>query len=133
MPTTILQANVIERALNEAARPFFSHTSRDIDPTKFKKSDVPHWEGGAISWEELVEIEPDLRWMLQAIKLIRRPKAPASFCANRIWYCCFKPRLLQLVGHSCRRKNSALRSSAAYDTAYQKLYNALPDCRNCGC
>jgi hypothetical protein len=26
-----------------------------------------------------------------------------------------------------------LRTSEAYDVAYETIYNALPDCRNCGC
>ena len=133
MITLISQANAAENALHAEARPFFSREAQDIDPSQFKKSGVPRWDGGEISWDELVELEQDLHWMLEAIRLIRRPKAPASFCANMIWYGCFKQRMMQLVGKTCRRKNAALRSSAAYDTAYHKLYDALPDCRNCGC
>ena len=133
MRAEIKAAIAAENALNAEARPFFSREAQDIDPAQFKKSDVPRWDGGDISWDELVDLEPDLHWMLEAIRLIRRPKAPASFCANRLWYGVFKQRLMQMVGWSCRRKNAALRSSAAYDCAYHKLYDALPDCRNCGC
>jgi hypothetical protein len=40
------------------------------------------------------------------------------------------PRI-ELVGWHAT--NPELQSDKAYDTAYQTIYAALPNCRNCGC
>jgi hypothetical protein len=64
------------------------------------------------------------------VKRVKDTGGP-SFCANDIWYDEIKPVLVKLVGWSAR--NPALRTTEAYDVAYQYLYNLLPDCRDCGC
>lgn len=92
---------------------------------------TPEWKGGRVTWEQVADLVPDLKLMLKLAKSIRRPKG--SWCSNRMWYAIFKPRLQELVGDGCPRKNPMLRSSEAYDVAYNTIYNALPPCRDCFC
>ena len=86
------------------------------------------WDHRAIAWKELVGLEPRLTTLLDVIHVSIVPpgKDPA-----KLWYAHIKPRLQKLVGHTAIRKNAALRSPAAYDTAYQKLYKELIEQRNC--
>ena len=64
---------------------------------------------------------------------------PANFCANEVWYGYFhrvglKKRLCQLVGWERADRDPVLGTSAAYDVAYEVIYQALPDCRGrCAC
>jgi hypothetical protein len=45
-----------------------------------------------------------------------------------------KARLTKLVGWEATRPGGVRRSSAAYDVAYDTIYEALPDCRGrCAC
>lgn len=89
---------------------------------------IPTWKGGAISWSELVFLEPQLKTFLDVIKALA-PPTKAPWCSNKAWYDIFKPRMKNLVGWSCTRKNPALRSSQAYETAYKTLYHSLPASR----
>ena len=52
-----------------------------------------------------------------------------SFCANDVWYRpgSFKSRLVRLAGWWAEKPE--LRTSEAYDVAYDELYQQLPDCR----
>ena len=84
-----------------------------------------------MTWKRIIRIEPNLGRLYKEAKAIRDDKTQPSFCANRIWYEEFKPRLLWLVGWECRKKE--LRSMEAYDIAYDKIYKALPYCRECIC
>ncbi len=89
------------------------------------------------TWQDLVAREPRLAELRVAAERIR-PTANASFCANAAWYGYagqfgLKPRLLRLVGWGAQNQDPVLRSSDAYDVAYQTLYDLLPDCRGCGC
>ena len=45
----------------------------------------------------------------------------------------YKPRMVELVGMCARSDDPALRTSDAYDTAYRRLYELLPNCRQCLC
>jgi hypothetical protein len=63
-----------------------------------------------------------------------------TFCANAVWFgydghpVYFEWRLNQLVGLERPGKHhSMLSTSEAYDLAFQAIYGALPDCRECGC
>ena len=56
-----------------------------------------------------------------------------SFCANRVWYIRYEPRLKQLVGRHALRSDPLLRSEEAYQLAQHKLYQLLPNCRDCIC
>jgi hypothetical protein len=60
-----------------------------------------------------------------------------NFCANAVWYGYaghrgIKPFLLGMVGWEAG--DERLRTEAAYDIAYDTIYEALPDCRGrCAC
>lgn len=86
------------------------------------------WDHRSIAWKELLELEPRLAALLG---VIHATKVPSGKDPAKLWYAHIKPRLMKLVGYTATRKNPALRSSAAYDTAYQKLYKELIEQRNC--
>mgnify|MGYP000961147302 CR=1 FL=1 len=132
MKMTIKQASAIERAFfNTDGESRSMAELMAASPLSGFGQDVPPWTGGEISGDELVELEPDLDQMLEVARLLQ-PEG-RRFCANEIWGAVLKPRLLQLVGWSCLRRNPALRSSAAYSTAYRRIYDALPACYGCSC
>ncbi len=79
----------------------------------------------------LCEKEPRLRGLYAQARAIRDDRHTPSFCANNVWVNALKPQLLELVGWEAR--NPDLRTSEAYDLAYEMVYEALPDCRNCLC
>jgi hypothetical protein len=91
-----------------------------------------------ITWEELVQIEPRLQQLYQKVRRIK-DRGGRYFCANECWYGDddhdgLKEEMQYLVGYltpaSC---DPRIRTMKAYSLAYSKLYNALPDCRNCNC
>jgi hypothetical protein len=82
-----------------------------------------------LTWEQLIAIEPRLLDMyLEAQAVEDNGK---RFCANQVWLNWFKPRLLWLVGWQCSK--AEISTSEAWDLACRKIYNALPDCRDCYC
>jgi hypothetical protein len=89
------------------------------------------------TWASLVAAEPRLGHLLREIRAVRA--TGDRFCANRVWYGYanprrgFKARMCALVGWDREHGPSELRTHRAYDVAYQTLYDALPDCRRCGC
>ena len=83
------------------------------------------------TWAQLARLEPGLARLRREARAVdgRDP----HFCANRVWYQDFKPRLLPLVGW-CRDDGPAvLRTQAAYALAYDTIYQELPGCRGCWC
>lgn len=86
-----------------------------------------------LTWEDLVAREPHLADLLERVSGIRDTGETPSFCANHLWLEVFRPELFDLVGWLASRKDGVLRSSAAYDVAYKRIYNALPACRDCSC
>jgi hypothetical protein len=93
-----------------------------------------------ISWALLVELEPSLLTLYHEAKAVKDDEKRPWFCANAVWYGRygnegFKQRLVELVGYSVTRRGGdpRLASSRAYDIAYHKIYQALPDCRSCVC
>ena len=76
-----------------------------------------------------LEIEPRLRGLLHEIACI--VPGGECFCANLVWYEQIKPRLAELVGWDATKKE--LRTSFAYDVATNRLYERMPECRNCNC
>lgn len=91
-----------------------------------------------ITWDFIVKHEPMMAVMLKRAQAIKDDKSKPSFCAHEHWYGWGKkPRgglkhdVIYLVGWHAR--SPELRSMEAYDVGYMKVYNALPDCRNCGC
>ena len=93
-----------------------------------------------ITWKRLCKLEPRLLDLYERASGIRDDLSKPSFCANNVWYGRrgwpgLKPQLWELVGFGARRwgADPQLWSSLAYDIAYRKVYDALPDCRNCAC
>lgn len=93
-----------------------------------------------MTWDELVLQEPKLQILYDKLKLIKDTGEQKSFCANSIWFgypnsdyfrVGFKKRMSFLVGWGAPTKNDLLKSSEAYDVAYETLYKLLPGCRNC--
>jgi hypothetical protein len=81
-------------------------------------------------WEDLVAIEPGLGRLYADVRRIRDPGI-GCFCVEALWQRQLKARLAFLVGF--RARNTRLRSMAAYDVAFEKIYNAMPPCRGCAC
>jgi len=81
--------------------------------------------GTKMTWEEIIRIDHRLGMMYEMAKGMKRHE---GFCANKVWYTIYKPRLVQLVGWSAAKEE--LRNSEAYDIAYRKIYDALPDCNH---
>lgn len=87
---------------------------------------------------ELAVIEPQLKGLLdKAQKWQRNSRCSHRVCANERWYGYsrwkgrgLKDKLCRLVGYEAQ--NPRLRTEDAYDVAYDHIYAALPDCRNCG-
>ena len=89
-----------------------------------------------LTFERLTELEPRLKDLLAEARAFHKDPNP-NFCANAVWYGYagpgLKERLCRLVGFTAEG-GGALRTSAAYDLAYQTIYQALPDCRGrCAC
>lgn len=81
-----------------------------------------------MTWDQVVKIEPRL---LKLYECARSHKSTKGFCAHRIWYGRdgLKSQMMELVGYGIP---GVLGSEGAYDIAYQKIYNALPDCQHDG-
>jgi hypothetical protein len=86
-----------------------------------------------MTFDELCEREPALRRLYDAARAERRKRRGKHYCANAVWYVRLKPRLLWLVGWQRPDRDPVLGSADAYDVAYDTIYDALPDCKDCGC
>ncbi len=89
-----------------------------------------------ITFKEICEAEPGIDALHRIAQMIG--SRGGSFCANDVWYYLFKPKLIELVGyerdtHARLSTDERLFSDVAYDTAYQKIYDCLPSCEECGC
>jgi hypothetical protein len=101
-----------------------------LDFGKHECPDKARFEG-KLTWQELVKREPRLRDLLREARAV--DDSDPHFCANEVWYRHFKPALCELVGWDARVQDGVVNSSEAYDIAYDKIYNALPDCKACAC
>lgn len=87
-----------------------------------------------LTWEQLVEAEPQLAELEASVCAVKA--TDDTFCAHAVWYGYgredggLRGRLIALVGWN--RNHPVLGSMAAYDLAYERLYDALPDCRHEG-
>jgi len=81
-----------------------------------------------ITWQDMIEIEPELKRLYEKAKKENKPDLPEDYCANEIFYKQLKPEIVKLVGWGARKKE--LNSCRAYDKAYKKILNALPDCQH---
>ena len=92
-----------------------------------------------MTWDEMKKADERLSLLEKDICCVKDDGESPWFCANRIWFEYFKPKLLNIVGFDRVRESREdfdddwFYSPAAYDVAYQSLYNNLPDCRNCDC
>jgi hypothetical protein len=88
----------------------------------------------ALTFDQLAHLEPRLRRFLLDVQAEhRRAKHDPDYCATRTWFLRFEERLYRLIGWERRRKDHpVLRTSEAYDCAFEHLYEALPDCRHGG-
>jgi hypothetical protein len=89
-------------------------------------------------WADMVEVEPRLQELFDEAAAIKDDRRKPAFCANAHWYGYgsragkgLKPRMMPLVGWHA--SDPRLRSMEAYSEAYDRIYSALPDCRNCMC
>lgn len=63
------------------------------------------------------------------------------FCANEVFFGYyqtmregFKRSIVEMVGWGAPwEAHSELKTEQAYDIVYERIYEALPNCRNCGC
>lgn len=110
-----------------------------------------------ITWEAIVDERPRLGHALYTAQHIKR-RSP-GFCANRVWYGILKPIVSREVGwgnkprcrghtqlvseilagkepehtDECRaerERQAWLQTPAAYDVAYETIYDALPNCQH---
>lgn len=89
-------------------------------------------EGYKVTWAKLVKLEPRLTGLLgMAMTPSFSQHGKKVFCANHFWGTSIKPLLVELVGWHV--STEILGTSEAYDVAYEKIYNALPNCCNCIC
>ncbi|MGN6561976.1 MAG: hypothetical protein ACTHMU_04885, partial [Thermomicrobiales bacterium] len=88
-------------------------------------------DGHRLTFAELCAREPRLVALAREIDTAPRR---ADFCANAVWFgrTGYKSRMSRLVGHFAETDDAALCTSAAYEVAYQALYDRLPDCDHDG-
>jgi hypothetical protein len=81
-----------------------------------------------LTWEELVELEPQLDGLLFQVELSRPTPDEAEDFNYEVCWGRFKQPIANLVGY-LRRDNCdpRLKTNAAYDVAYWKLWHALHD------
>ena len=86
------------------------------------------------TFDELCKLEPALEQLrLDALRERDLKPKRGYYCATDVWVRQLKPRLSQLVGWYARHPGPIVRSSEAYDVAYDAVYALLPNCRGCGC
>ncbi len=118
---------------NPATYPIQPHRRKetnDVSTTLLKIPTNP-------TWDDLVRAEPRLAVLRSDVEQITAGDGQ-RFCANAVWYGYhgepgIKPKLVRLVGFRAESTDPAIRSSEAYDVAYQTLYALLPDCWDCDC
>lgn len=97
------------------------------------------------AFAKLKDIEPRLGRLEEEIRQhAKRNRKTPRYCANAFWYGYphvnavfpafngFKDTFVRLVGYSA--EISCLKTSEAYSTAYEFLYDLLPNCKkDCAC
>lgn len=87
------------------------------------------------TWEELAAGEPRLLHVLAAAQRIGEDfGSDPRFCADD-WFHRrggLKTQVVELVGWR-RKDNAVLGTPGAYDVAYQRVFDVLPNCRDCSC
>lgn len=105
-------------------------------------------QAGALNATGIADDDPFLRYcaldgrlaplFVEAATTKAEPGEP--FCANAVFFGYGQPRtrsikwrLSKLVGWYADAVHPDLRSPKAYDACYERIYEALPDCRWCSC
>lgn len=84
-----------------------------------------------ITWERIIQIQPRLEKMYERAKKV--DGSDEHFCANHVWYGEYKQEICDLVGWQAKSNNPIIKTSKAYDIAYDKIYAVLPPCKDCNC
>ena len=93
------------------------------------------------------DADPFLRYAIFEPKLIDLlieaasavPDSDGYFCANEFFFRyrnprnSLKARLTRLVGWEAEGYRPELKTEAAYDVVYERIYEALPNCHHCAC
>lgn len=85
--------------------------------------------GNPSIWRVSCSLEPRLQELWEEAEQYQELDEDGPFCANRIWYGQMRRQMIRLVGHGA--SHPYLKSSKAYQVAYDKIYNTLPNCRGC--
>ena len=86
-------------------------------------------------WDTLVKLEPRLQDLLDEALAYNEQSASENWaCAN--WF--MGPvgvgnKMDTLVGWFAEKDIPELKTSQAWDVVHEKIYDALPACRNCAC
>jgi len=88
-------------------------------------------ESSRIDWKRICKLNPLVLSLYLQAKAVRDNKRKRRFCANNSWDQNFKPFLVHQVGWMSNIPE--LKTQQAYRLACDKIYSALPDCRNCFC
>jgi hypothetical protein len=86
----------------------------------------------------LTLLEPRLLDLYGEAAAVKDDQPGQWFCANEVFYGYhglrgFKHRICGLVGWDAESNHPGIVCSDAYDIAYETIYEALPDCRDCIC
>jgi hypothetical protein len=87
---------------------------------------------------KLALLEPRLLDLYGEAAATKNDNSDGWFCANEVFYGyhgrhSLKRRICGLVGWDAESNHPGLVSQDAYDLAYETIYDALPDCRDCSC
>lgn len=101
-------------------------------PSPFAAHVAPGNFSQRLTFEELCDREPRLAALRDEIA--RLPRRSRGACANALWFATpnYKRILTGIIGHLAVQFDPDLRTSAAYDVAYQSLYRLLPNCQHDG-
>jgi hypothetical protein len=100
------------------------------------RGEVPPEPEKPPTWQQLVRLEP--RLLELAKRALEADAGRDTFCANAVWYGYdehkgIRPALCELVGWGAAiYAPPLLKTEAAYDVAYETIYQALPDCSHEG-
>ena len=111
--------------------------SADVEPAEIP---VPPPGTPRLTFDQLAALEPGLARLEYEIKAWARTPLGDNWCANARWYGYgrfrgfgYRARMVELVGWGSHHPDPRLHTSEAYETAYRRLYELLPNCRQCAC
>jgi hypothetical protein len=127
---------VVTLPMNETTDRLVVYRGSDFSSLDWGGASEDALRGESLSWEALIEAEPRLQALERDVMAVA-DKGGELFCANAIWYGYmdvehgFKERVCQLAGWTA--DSPQLRTQEAYDLVYERLYDQLPNCRDCRC